>query len=907
MPVVWTGYGAAAYEALRGVVAEVKGGDPLAPVSVLVPAHLCGVIARRVLAGGVAGRAGVAGLSVLTVDRLAELIAAPALTGSGRRPATSPVVAAAWRRALAECAGVFEPVSAHPATVQALAASYRELREVAEAALDAIAGCGEPVASDLVRLHRRVAGLLAAGWYDTTDLRRAAAAVLHGEPRRGREIGVVVLYLPQELSPSATALLRELPAAGIRVVAGRTGEERADAGVVDVVRGLGAGDGDVPVVAPVTATRVVHASDPDDEVRCVVRLLAGKLAQVPAHRVAVLYGAAEPYARLLAEHLGAAGITVNGAAVRPVIERAFPRTVLGLLALPDHGWRREEVLALLAEAPVRGPDGRRVPASRWERISRAAGVVADGDWEARLAGYAVAQRSAAARERASDAPREGLIAGRERDAQAADALRGFIAHLRDAVEAGAGLSSWPELAGWAAATFGALLGDIGDKPWLPEGEARAAETVARVVSGLAGLGVVEPVADLTALRLTLGLELADDLPRQGRFGTGVLVAPLGSAIGLDADVVFVVGLAEELVPGRLREDALLPERVRALAPGQLAPLRDRLGRQHRQLLAALAAAPERIVSFPRGDLRRSAARLPSRWLLPSLRMLSGQPGLQATRWESVSGPWLDGSPSYAAGLTRASVLPSEQEWRIRAVLAGRGSGMAVDEVLAGDEVARRAMAMLRGWASDVLTRFDGDVSGHGIPGPADAGQVVSPTALEAWARCPHAYFVQRLLRAEPPGTPEDLVEISPLEAGSLIHEVLDRFYTRQSRAGAVPGGGQRWTAAQRGELDATVLEVAAEFEGRGVTGHPLLWRQERNRIAADLQLLLGDDELLRAQTGRVQVRSELASGCGSARRCGCGWPMAGRSGSAAAPTGSTAPGARWWWSITRPAAPGDSR
>jgi hypothetical protein len=30
-----------------------------------------------------------------------------------------------------------------------------------------------------------------------------------------------------------------------------------------------------------------------------------------------------------------------------------------------------------------------------------------------------------------------------------------------------------------------------------------------------------------------------------------------------------------------------------------------------------------------------------------------------------------------------------------------------------------------------------------------------------------------------------------------------------------------------------VLEVAAEFESRGVTGHPLLWRQQRNRIAAD--------------------------------------------------------------------------
>ena len=105
-----------------------------------------------------------------------------------------------------------------------------------EVGLEAIGDCGEPVAADLVRLHRRVTGLLASDWYDTTDLRRAAAAVLRREPRRGREIGEVVLFLPQELAPSATALLRELPAGGIRVVAGRTGEERADAGVVETVR-----------------------------------------------------------------------------------------------------------------------------------------------------------------------------------------------------------------------------------------------------------------------------------------------------------------------------------------------------------------------------------------------------------------------------------------------------------------------------------------------------------------------------------------------------------------------------------------------------------------------------------------------------------------------------------------------
>ena len=51
----------------------------------------------------------------------------------------------------------------------------------------------------------------------------------------------------------------------------------------------------------------------------------------PAHRVAVLYGAAKPYARLLHEHLGAAGLTVNGPGTRAVHERALARGFLAVL------------------------------------------------------------------------------------------------------------------------------------------------------------------------------------------------------------------------------------------------------------------------------------------------------------------------------------------------------------------------------------------------------------------------------------------------------------------------------------------------------------------------------------------------------------------------------------------------
>lgn len=845
---VFTRYGAAAHEALRAVVGEAKRDDPLQPVTVLVPTQLCGVGARRSLAAGCGGRAGVAGLSVLTVDRLAERIAAARLVGSGRRPATGPVLAAAWRRALEEDPGVFGPVAAHRATVRALVAAHRELREVDAAGLEAIAGSGASIAGDLLRLHRRVVELLGRGWYDVTDLRRAAAAALRERPALGTEIGATVLFLPQDLPSDALRVVHEL--AGVRVVAGLTGEPRGDAGVLPAVHAL-VSDPAVPVLEPASATRVVHASDADDEVRCVVRLVVEKLRSVPARRVAVLYGSARPYARLLTEQLSAAGILVNGTGVRPTIERTVARTLLDVLSLPDHDWRRNEVLSVMASAPVRGADGHRVPAARWDRLSRAAGVVAGEDWETRLSAYAATERARASEERAAEGPREGLIVRLERDAEAADALRGFVADLRARLEHGARLATWPELAEWVEQIYRALFDEVEEQQWLPEEEARAADKVGRVVAGLAGLGAIEARADLTALRLTLELELAEDLPRTGRFGDGVLVAPLSAAVGLDADFVFVVGLAEGVVPGRLREDALLPDRVRALTAGQLPLQRDRLHRQHRHLLAAMASAPECVVSFPRGDLRRGGARLPSRWLLPSLRALSGNPGLAATQWNTAAGEWQVGSPSFASGLATAATLATEQEWRTRAAVAG----LPVD-----DSVVGLAREMVRARWSDRLTRFDGDLSAVGVPDPAGAGQVVSPTALEAWAVCPHAYFVQRLLRVEPVESPEELVEVSPLEVGNLVHETLDRFFTEQAQAGTAPAAGRPWTSEQRDALARTANEVAEEFEQRGVTGHRLLWEQERRRILADLELLLADDDRVRAETGRVQVRSELAFG-----------------------------------------------
>ncbi len=56
----------------------------------------------------------------------------------------------------------------------------------------------------------------------------------------------------------------------------------------------------------------------------------------------------------------------------------------------------------------------------------------------------------------------------------------------------------------------------------------------------------------------------------------------------------------------------------------------------------------------------------------------------------------------------------------------------------------------------------------------EGGLKVAPTTLEQYARCPFAFFMGHVLGVEPMDEPEEALLLSPLEKGSLYHEVLER-------------------------------------------------------------------------------------------------------------------------------------
>jgi hypothetical protein len=221
--------------------------------------------------------------------------------------------------------------------------------------------------------------------------------------------------------------------------------------------------------------------------------------------------------------------------------------------------------------------------------------------------------------------------------------------------------------------------------------------------------------------------------------------------------------------------------------------------------------------------------------------------------------WVEQTASFAAGLRRLSFPATEQEHRLRTLVAAAPS-RAGDLVAAGDAVLAAGAAVVAARRGDDFTRFDGNLAGLAIPSPVDT--VTSATRLERWAVCPFAYLVQHLFGIDPVENPEDRLEITPLDRGTLVHAALEQFIVEVLEQGgaALPTPESGWSPAARTRLAEIGEQLCDSFESRGLTGRAIFWRRERQRILADLHRFLAADDVHRRTHRTHPVAAELAFG-----------------------------------------------
>ena len=866
-------FGREAAVALHDEVATGQADDALAPVTVIVSRSGVGLATRRLLASGdlgpgANGRLGVANVRFHTIGRLADQLGGYALAQQRRLPATNAVVHAAIRAALANATtGLFGPVRTHPATERAMAAAVRDLRDVTAVTRDRLAA-GSERAAQVTALTADVQQRL-TGWYDEHDLIETAIGVIAADPSAVVELGRLVIYLPDRLSAIEQRFVRALAAVipGVMLL-GATGDAHADESARQLSERIVPGSSAAfPQGGTVHATLVVNAPSADAEVLVAIRgLMQHHCEGVPLERMAIVHGGADPYPRLVHEALERSAIPNNGAGVRHLSATMVGRTLLGALALADHGWRREDVLAWISGAPIRS-GGAPVPATAWDLISRRAGVTAGLEtWATHLAAHTALLDEALATFDAPSGEEEPEWRRRrvEQDRAHTQALMHFVDHLAELLAVESAPTNWLGWSRWADRFLREYLGDRHE--WKAD-EEQALIEIQNTLTGLAALDDLDPDPDPATFRRALLAELDTAAPRTSRFGEGVLVGRIDAVIGLDLDVVYVVGMIEGVFPARPRDDALLPDAER-IAAGDELPLRGtRATDAHRDYLAALAVAPERVVSYARGDQRRGREQRPSPWLLSSLEAMDGH----RRRIFSRDVATLSARVGYrmVLSLTAAIRAPGEptslEDRDLRSLLVwGEHRGhldghilMEIDSILGLGLTARRERAG-RGFS-----RFDGRVAGVRIPSPTETG-ALSATSLQDYGTCPRRYLLGKVLRLSAPERPEDIQRISARDRGSLMHEVLERFIglqLAQPRAERLRPD-QRWSAAQSAELDTIAAEVFNDYEQRGLTGRALLWELDRAAIRRDLHSFLVADDLYRSRLGVVPEEVELAFGPG---------------------------------------------
>ena len=841
--------GAAALDALSQSIADLKAGDLFARIVVVADHHDAARAVSHLL--GAQGR-GLVNVSLQTGRRLASELAGGNLSTPPRilegaavraiadnAPAAQGLEPAGRRRFYRSLADAFRSMAERPGRL--------DDAETADASDDDM----NRMAENLYQQYRHL--LQCKGYAVPAEVAHTAAAAVSNLPDAVR-LPYVIYYLPRRMSAGDLALAQALLAKGrCRIIAGLTGNADADDPVRQLANRLDdamisdvAISGAAPAADPLAPRaaagqlNIIAASDPEEEVRTVIRRIAAA-ATVPWHRSAVIYRQANPYDSLLRQELDFAGIPYAGIANRSLADTPTGRLLHGIVDLAlDAGSGaidRERLMEWLTAAPVRWPQhptdagaaagpSRTVPAARWVKLARAAHANgAPHQWQARLDAH-YDQIQARLREWHGDDS-----AGADELRRQCDELHSFVSELS------AGLRELCAAPDWSTAAA-QLQNLLYRYRWYDTPNRGGSETesdadrrrIEELASGLAKLQEWDAPYDRHTVQECVQEGLRAAVAERGQpLGAGVYIGNPAGIAGADYAAVYVVGMVERQFPPRPAANPWLADNP--------AERRREANLERYDFLASVAAGRQVTLCYPAATAARRAA-YPSRWLVDAATALHQTHGGAGRRtYENIhagagANHWLTTVQSREHGLRRMSeqfdAAPADlADYRLMHLVSDRSRLAAYADA---DDRMRRAMAARQARNGNVITEWDGKIPADSdrISNIASQAHPISPSALETWAGCPYRYFLNRILGLSALPESDDDEQISALEKGSLVHKILEEFVKQ----------GQQ-TAD---ELLALAEQEFQNAERRGVTGHYLLWEMTKAEIRDGLKAFLVAEE-----------------------------------------------------------------
>ena len=560
--------------------------------------------------------------------------------------------------------------------------------------------------------------------------------------------------------------------------------------------------------------------------------------RIPFHEIAVLHRLDHGADDTIAAALGRADIPVYRSAGRPLRHSAAGRTILVLLDLLLQQPERHRLLEFFAShvtAPQIPPGATAKPVL-WERHSKQAGMVSG--WQ-RFQDQLDVYIEGLTRQGAGTFARETAVELR--------AVVGELAARHAALDA---CRTWDDYCGWFLAVIGDYVAS-GDAGLDEQGRDPLALARAQIetLRQLDGTGVsADPERFRSAATRALRRAVLND---RAALREGVFVGNVSAARSVRFRAVFLAECAERIFPPLVRQDPLLLDGERAeinrrVGYRVLAVKRDR-AREEPMLfrLVEQSASEFLTISWARRTNTTGAPKLPSPLLV---RSISGD---EANALSSVAEMEARGDivklPARLAGAAPTVRDAQDGDWsRTITALDGSDFRLAILEA-AGKGGAHQLLPRL--WPDsiryDVARRsrnaprfgaWDGIVAAKDLA-DSPLGRAASPTSLEDYAVCPYRYYLKHVLRLGAVPEPAESLQMSPLDRGSMVHGILERW-VRDWRKTEIA-----WAAfLEDGERLMAIAEEEFERHQRGgLAGLPATWTIVRQEVVTDLQALLREE------------------------------------------------------------------
>lgn len=865
-------------DALDSTIASVRGRECLAPVYVLVPTHVLGLHLMRVFAR----RHGVClNIRFTTFPDLAEAVAIERLVALKR--ATLPAMAdfLITRKAVNTKVGTgryFDPIRDFPSTPRAFLSSLTDLKKAGISPADLEHSAGRLLRSNASRNGRteehskllELASIYAeverlqseAGYFDDSDLLKIGADAAGTSPLLDGAAGICLYgfselnrleqeffaaclgerpahaFVPEDVAGHAEPLVNWLGGLGFATdeiasaLAGPQTDSKDSRAPNDTAVHLLAASmfaeriPDRPVQAYV---KLISAPGVAHEVQAIARQILTRIATPGASfsDMAVLPRNPAEYERTIRDLFDAAGIPYVFLDGTPALDTRAGRLLRLLMRSRLGDYPRPDTMEFLGLAPLRQQLLKESPEASpadWDRYSREAGIVKGREHWRRIPDMRrrVEWRIERIQKETVGEPDQATLAILRRDL---GSLRVFERVVNLLLKR---LSEIPEQ-GTVGELMGRLLRSLLSLTALPEQDRAVVRTLAQVARET----VADEQVSLQIFGSLLDDLLADRLPPTNVYRTGrVVVSSLSGARGLPFKVVFIPGLVERSFPPPARQDPIVLDSERetlnaAFGAGLMTKERRSADEQFAFRHALGAAAEALVLSYPRLDAATGQVRVPSHFLLRVAEALTGAPA-DYNSLEKLTERIPLGR--FDAGATPATAGEWDLSLTVHALSARRPGKLSG---LPGfGAISRGTRAEASRWGTTRFTEYDGVLAIPVTPPPT-----LAATQLETYGLCPFKFFGDRILGVREIDEPESVETLTPLDRGSIVHDILERLMSGLARDKMLPLDGAR-IDEYRNRLKGTAHDVFREFERSGAVGYPFMWRVEQERILTDLEAFL---------------------------------------------------------------------